>query len=277
MENDSVNSVAFPDSLGTDSAAVEPVQIGISVRTDSLLNVFKGDTFEFKVNVSWRAKAHSDAILILPVGSANAKGVTQIGVREEHSRQMQGETSISNTQFIYTLTADEAGDVAIPALRFQVPSANGPFEFQTERVAFQIKEPSHTGIAGALGILSAVVVLGGLWMLRRRMNRAKECLAKKRSKERAISEEFHALGKRVTKSDCRSWLLDLEKICKSWAKNQFGNDNLEALAKAGKIKGWDSLIENFAHARYGGGGQDAFEIKETWKLAAKLLNIQEDV
>lgn len=228
MENDSVNSVAFPDSLGTDSAAVEPVQIGISVRTDSLLNVFKGDTFEFKVNVSWRAKAHSDAILILPVGSANAKGVTQIGVREEHSRQMQGETSISNTQFIYTLTADEAGDVAIPALR-------------------------------------------------RRMNRAKECLAKKRSKERAISEEFHALGKRVTKSDSRSWLLDLEKICKSWAKNQFGNDNLEALAKAGKIKGWDSLIENFAHARYGGGGQDAFEIKETWKLAAKLLNIQEDV
>lgn len=260
-----------------DSSAVEPVQIGISVRTDSLLDVVKGDTFEFKVNVSWRADAHANAILILPMGSANAKGVTQIGVREEHFRQMQGESSISNTQFIYTLTADEAGDVAIPALRFQVPSANGPFEFQTERVVFQIKEPSHVGIAGALGVLLAVIALGGFWMMRRRMKLTKEFLAKKRLEERTISKEFYSLGKRIAKSDSRSWLLDLEKICKSWAKNQFGNDNLESLAKAGKIKGWDSLIEDFAHARYGGGGYDAFEIKETWKLAAKLLNIQEDV
>ena len=91
-----------------------------------------------------------------------------------------------------------------------------------------------------------------------------------------LAEEFLLLKKRIAKADSRAWLLDLEKICKSWAMRRFGNDNLEDLAKNGLLDGWQPLLNEFAHARYGGGERDAFQNKESWKTASKLLNIQED-
>lgn len=279
MQSDSLNTVL--DSAAVDSAvaeipAAEPEQIRISVKTDSLSPVVKGDTFEFKVNVSWQTDNSSGAVLILPTGSANAKGISQIGLREEHSRVTQGGKSISNAQFVYTLVADDSGDVSVPALRFQIPTANGPFEFQTESVAFRVEEPSHWGAWVASGVLALLVVLVAVLQVLRKRGRAASQRREALQRDEAIAEEFRLLKKRVAKADSRIWLLDLEKICKSWATAHWGSDDLEALAKAGKLDGWASLLKEFAHARYGGGDRDAFENKETWKLASKLLNIHEE-
>ena len=58
--------------------------------------------------------------------------------------------------------------------------------------------------------------------------------------------------------------------------------NLDALLKSGALEkwgskeGWHTLLEEFAHARYGGGKRDAFENKETWKLAMKLMDVEEE-
>ena len=38
----------------------------------------------------------------------------------------------------------------------------------------------------------------------------------------------------------------------------------------------DGLVDEFAHARYGGGKRDGFENKETWKLAMQLMGLKED-
>ena len=52
--------------------------------------------------------------------------------------------------------------------------------------------------------------------------------------------------------------------------------NLDALVADGKLDGWKPLLEEFAHARYGGGKRDSFENKETWKLAMTLMGVKED-
>ena len=52
--------------------------------------------------------------------------------------------------------------------------------------------------------------------------------------------------------------------------------NLDNLVKDGKLEGWESLVEEFAHARYGGGKRDGFENKETWKGAMTLMGISEE-
>lgn len=272
MENDSLNTL--PEDAS--NAASSPVEIGVSVRTDSLPTIVKGDTFEFKVNVSWKAPQKESAVLILPKSSANTKGITQIGMREEHSRVLQGDASISNSRFIYTLTADDTGSVSIPAMRFEIPTANGPFEFQSERVSFHIGETSHIAVVTVFGLLAVLIVAIGVFLVFREKKRSAMRKKARREEDESLKKEFLLLKARVSKADSRIWLLDLEKICKSWAKKRFDSDNLEELFRKGLLEGWDALLEAFAHARYGGGARDAFENKETWKLAAKLLNIEED-
>ena len=59
------------------SAAVEPAQIKVSVHADALPEtIVKGDTFEYRVNVTWEASAGRNALLVVPTSSANTKGVT---------------------------------------------------------------------------------------------------------------------------------------------------------------------------------------------------------
>ena len=96
-------------------------------------------------------------------------------------------------------------------------------------------------------------------------------------------------------ADSREWLLELESICKEYVLHLFGASacgiaanagdagmpaasavNLDALVADGKLDGWKPLLEEFAHARYGGGKRDSFENKETWKLAMTLMGIKED-
>lgn len=274
MENDTWN--ALPETAPDSVTSTSPTEIGISVHTDSLPTIVKGDTFEFKVNVSWAAPSRESAVLILPKGSANAKGITQIGLREEHSRVLQGESSVSNSQFIYTLSADDTGNVSIPALRFEIPTANGPFEFQSESVTFHVDAPSGAMVFTVFGLLAFLIVALGVVLVCREKKRSAARKKTARDEDAALQKEFLLLKRRIANADSRIWLLELEKLCKSWAKKRFGNDNLEELSRNGSLEGWDALLETFAHARYGGGSRAAFENRETWKLAAKLLNIEED-
>ena len=96
----------------------------------------------------------------------------------------------------------------------------------------------------------------------------------------ALREKMVVLKQRVNTADSREWLLELEGVCKEFAAGKFGAPantvNLETLVKDGKLEGWESLVEEFAHARYGGGKRDGFENKETWKAAMKLMGISED-
>ncbi|MBP5247036.1 MAG: hypothetical protein J6Z31_04190 [Fibrobacter sp.] len=267
------------DTLNTavDSAAVEPVQIGISVHADPLPStIFLGDTFEYRVNVTWQASAGQGALLVVPTGSASAKGITQIGLREEHSQVVQNGNTVSNTQFVYKLVADDSGNVSIPALHFQIPSADGPFQFQSESVAFRIEKPSNAPVFVICGVFALALCAFACVMLLRKKKRAEALQRTEKAEDKALADEFLLLKKRIAKAESRAWLLELEKICKSWAKKRYGSENLEELLKNGTLEGWDSLVDEFAHARYGGGDRDAFQNKETWKLAAKLLNIEDE-
>ena len=72
----------------------------------------------------------------------------------------------------------------------------------------------------------------------------------------------------------------LESICKEYVAEHLGFAasavNLDNLVKEGKLEGWEALVEEFAHARYGGGKRDGFENKETWKAAMNLMGISEE-
>ena len=99
MENDSLNmenvaadsalnagAGSAPDSgASLDSGNVVPAmptpeQLGISITAgpaDGMPAITVGDTFEFPVTVSWSVQG--SALLVVPAGSANAKGLTQVG------------------------------------------------------------------------------------------------------------------------------------------------------------------------------------------------------
>ena len=96
------------------------------------------------------------------------------------------------------------------------------------------------------------------------------------------------LKQRVNTADSREWLLELESVCKGYVANHLGiadgsGDvaaasavNLDALVKDGQLEGWDTLVQEFAHARYGGGKRDGFENRETWKAAMRLMGVEEE-
>jgi hypothetical protein len=277
------------DSLNTSNAAQDssrqsgssPVrlptaaELGIHVKTVPIPSLVKGDTFELSVDVSWEAQG--SVLLIVPASSANTKGITQLNVKESHFREIKSGKEVSSSTFIYTLSADDTGSLQIPALKFQIPTQNGPIEFASESVPVRVDGPSHVAftVAGGIAILLIGVLAGFVCFLRKK--KQKEMAKKELSTEDdRIAKDFLLLKKRLANADSREWLLALEKVCKSWAMSRFGEDDLDALANAEKLEGWAPLLEEFTHARYGGGQRDAFMNRETWKIASRLMQMTED-
>ena len=316
MENDSLN-VNDADSVATDSAVAapeiqmpSPEQLGISIVAGpqgGMPAVTVGDTFEFPVTVSWSEQG--SALLVVPTGSANAKGLTQVGMSQESARSVKDGKEIASITFTYKIVAGDTGDLHVPAMRFEIPTQMGqPLDLRSESVDVRVNEPFNP-LPLAVGLIVAVCVLcAGLWRVKRR-NAAREAVAAKNAAENALRTKMLVLKQRVNSADSREWLLELESICKEYVANKFpelaegitsaaGNSagkvpepaeglaagnasaasavNLDALVKDGKLEGWESLVEEFAHARYGGGKRDGFENKETWKGAMKLMGISED-
>ena len=297
MENDSLNAavdsvgVAVPDSGAAEQDSTPalqmptPEQLGISITSGpegGMKPVTVGDTFDFPVTVSWSVQG--SALLVVPSGSANAKGLTQVGLSQESSRSVKDGKEVASITFTYKIVAQDTGNLHIPALRFEIPTQVGmPLDLRSESVDVRVDEPFNP-LPLAVGAVVAVCVLcAGLWRARRRAA-AREAVAARNAAENALREKMMVLKQRVNSADSREWLLELEGICKEYAARRFGltaddngaGVNLETLVKDGKLEGWEALVEEFAHARYGGGQRDGFENKETWKAAMALMGVSEE-
>ena len=285
MENDSLNtavdSTAVPDSAAPEMVMPTPEQLGISVVSGpqgGMPAVTVGDTFEFPVTVSWSVQG--SALLVMPTGSANAKGLTQVGVSQESARSVKDGKEIASIMFTYKIAAQDTGNLHVPALRFEIPTQMGqPLDLRSESVDVRVNEPFNP-LPIVVGLVVALLVLcAGLWRAKRRAA-AREAVAARNAAQDALRARMLVLKQRVNTADSREWLLELESICKEYVAEKFGLAasavNLDTLVKDGQLEGWESLVEEFAHARYGGGKRDGFENKETWKGAMKLMGISED-
>ena len=288
MENDSLNVENAADSAAIDSviAAPEiemptPEQLGISISAGpqgGMPAVTVGDTFEFPVTVSWGVQG--SALLVVPTGTANAKGLTQVGMSQESARSVKDGKEVASITFTYKILAADTGNLHIPAMRFEIPTQMGqPLDLRSESVDVRVNEPFNPLPLGVGLVVAICVLLAGLWRVKRR-SAAREAVAAKNAAEDALRERMMVLKQRVNTADSREWLLELESICKEYVAGKFGMAasavNLDNLVKDGKLEGWESLIEEFAHARYGGGKRDGFENRETWKGAMTLRAISED-
>ncbi len=293
MENDSLNvenvvadSVQSAGASDSVVAAPEiemptPEQLGISISAGpqgGMPAVTVGDTFEFPVTVSWGVQG--SALLVVPTGTANAKGLTQVGMSQESARSVKDGKEVASITFTYKILAADTGNLHIPAMRFEIPTQMGqPLDLRSESVDVRVNEPFNP-LPLAVGLIVAVcVLLAGLWRVKRRAA-VRETVAAKNAAEDALRERMMVLKQRVNTADSREWLLELESICKEYVAGKFGMAasavNLDNLVKDGKLEGWESLVEEFAHARYGGGKRDGFENKETWKGAMTLMGISEE-
>ena len=171
----------------------------------------------------------------------------------------------------------------IPTMRFEIPTPTGQsLDLRSDSVPIRVDAPFNAMPFIAGGVVGVCVLLAALCRMRKRA-KAKAELAKWNGALSAIRERMMVLKQRVNVADSREWLLELEGACKSYAALRFGASeseassiNLDNLVKDGALEGWEHLIEEFAHARYGGGNRDSFENKETWKLAMQLLGLEED-
>ena len=257
-----------------------PEQLGISVAAGPaggmpVLTV--GDTFDFPVTVSWSVQG--SALLVVPTGSANAKGLTQVGMSQESTRSVKDGKEIASITFTYKIVAEDTGNLHIPALKFEIPTQVGqPLDLRSESVDVRVNEPFNP-LPIVVGLVVALLVLcAGFWRAKRRAA-AKAAVAQKSAADKDLREKMMVLKQRVNMADSREWLLELEGLCGSYVANKFPDVaavNLDAMVKDGKLEGWEGLVEEFAHARYGGGKRDGFENKETWKAAMKLMGISED-
>ncbi len=275
------------------------------------LSATVGDTINFPVTVSW--SVNGSAILVVPTSSANAKGILQLGVSQESSRSVKDGKEMAQITFNYKLVMQDTGNLNIPAMRFEIPTPTGQsIDLRSESVPIRVDAPFNALPFIAGGAVGVCVLLTALWRMRKRAN-ARAAAAAKNAFENALREKMMVLKQRVMVADSREWLLELEGICKEYALHRFGASacgiagsagasgvaaeksagtasagkmsaatmpaasvNLDALVADGKLDGWKPLLEEFAHARYGGGKRDSFENKETWKLAMQLMGVKED-
>ncbi len=299
MENDSLNesenviASGAKQSIGADSAAVDsgvpapeiqlptPEQLGISITSGpqgGLHAVTVGDTIDFPVTVSWAVQG--SALLVVPASSANAKGLTQVAMSQESARSVKDGAEVASITFTYKIVAQDTGNLNVPALRFEIPTPVGrPLDLRSESVPVRVNEPFNPLPIGVGLVVALCVLLAGFWRVRRRAA-ARQAVAVKNAAESALREKMVVLKQRVNSADSREWLLELESVCKEHVADCLGIAqsavNLDNLVKEGNLEGWETLVEEFAHARYGGGKRDGFENKETWKAAMRLMNLDEE-
>lgn len=297
MENDSLNTdenvIASPvgakQSIDAGDSVVTapeiqlptPEQLGISITSGpqgGMHAVTVGDTFDFPVTVSWAVQG--SALLVVPASSANAKGLTQVAMSQESARSVKDGAEVASITFTYKIVALDTGNLNVPALRFEIPTQVGrPLDLRSESVPVRVNEPFNPLPIGVGLVVALCVLFAGLWRVRRRAA-ARQAVAVKNAAESALREKMVVLKQRVNSADSREWLLELESVCKEHVADRLGIAlsavNLDNLVKEGKLEGWETLVEEFAHARYGGGKRDGFENKETWKAAMRLMNIDEE-
>lgn len=282
------------DSIVNTPSLPTAKQLGISIETGNVPVLTQGDTFDFPVTVSW--SVNGSALLVVPVNSVNTKGITQLGVSQESARAVVNGQEKASITFVYKLVANDTGALSIPSIKFEIPTQLGSsIEMRSESVAVQVNSPMNI-MPVLVGVVVGVLVMVAAFLRIYRRKRARVQLAVRSAAEDELRNKMLTLKQRVNAADSRMWLLELESLCKEYALLKFGASqcgldisdegeasvqraseiSLEALQKSGLLEGWDSLLEEFAHARYGGGKRDGFENRETWKAAMKLMGIEEE-
>lgn len=289
MENDSLDMDVVQDvGVVQDSVAPMPTaeQLGISVvagprdQDGSLLPMAAtvGDTVDFPVTVSWSVQG--SALLVVPTSSATAKGLEQVALSQESARSVKDGKEVASITFTYKILAQDTGNLNIPAMRFEIPTPMGQsLDLRSESVAIRVEAPFNPLPFAVGGVVAVCVGVLGILRIRRKAA-ARASLAVRNAAADRLREKMMVLKQRINSADCRQWLLDLENVCKDYAAERFSLDvekvKLEELSKNGDLEGWESLVEKFADARYGGGKRDAFENRETWKAAMKLMGVEEE-
>ena len=199
---------------------------------------------------------------------------------QESARSVKDGAEVASITFTYKIVAQDTGNLNVPALRFEIPTPVGrPLDLRSESVPVRVNEPFNPLPIGVGLVVALCVLLAGFWRVRRRAA-ARQAVAVKNAAESALREKMVVLKQRVNSADSREWLLELESVCKEHVADCLGIAqsavNLDNLVKEGKLEGWETLVEEFAHARYGGGKRDGFENKETWKAAMRLMNLDEE-
>lgn len=279
MKQDSIilDTVAQNDlaAVAGSPSLVSMENIGVHINlAQAPQSVLVGDTFDLVVAVSWEAQ--EGALLLLPGNSVNTKGLEQISVRQESGRSVKDGREFSENHFVYTIVATDTGHFTIPAIKILSPISQGnSLELKTTPTPIHVEAPfSFLPLAFAF-IALILFAFVAFWRMRRRriQERAK-------NEQAALEKEWRAafllLKQRVHAASSRDWLLALEKECLLWIKSHLGECSMELRVKNGDFPEWKPLMDEFAHARYGGGSRDSFMNLETWKLAAKLMGVKEE-
>jgi hypothetical protein len=206
----------------------------------------------------------------------NLKGLEQISVRQESGRTIKAGKEYSENQFIYSIVATDTGHFTMPAMKILAPiSQERSLELKTEPTSIVVEAPFNFFPLIVTFVALCFFIMGAIWRNRRR----KLVLKKKeemQSEQKELRDAFLLLKQRVQAADSREWLLALEKVCLSWIKVHLGEESMEARIQKGDYPEWKPLMDEFVHARYGGGSRDSYMNLETWKLAAKLMDIKEE-
>ncbi|NLO24075.1 MAG: hypothetical protein GX116_07095 [Fibrobacter sp.] len=269
METDSTHTI---DSQAVDTPFVSINEVGVNIKLfETPTQVLLGDTFDIKVLVSWQGEA---SLLLLPLNSVNSKGLEQISVKQESGRLLQNSKIHSENTFTYKIVALDTGEWQVPSLKILSPiSQNKNLELETEPFTMRVETPFQF-LPLISSVLFLMVFFAFIYWKQKKRRQKQEQIKSERSFEENHKEAFLILKQRVNTADSREWLLALEKNCAGWAQHSLKIDSLELLVDQNPE--WNLLLEEFKHARYGGGFRDSFMNLETWKLAAKLMSFSED-
>lgn len=239
----------------------------------SKTDVSVGDTLTYTVSISVETEA---IIPVLPQSSVLAKGINQGGIKQVSSREISQGKTISKVEFIYELSISDTGNLTIPKLSFLLPAENGEgLTLQSESYSFRVESPLNP-LPFLGGLFCALAIIGmAIWKRKRSEKKRKEFLKEQQFKDDLVNE-MRLLKSRVAVANSREWLLDLERVLNNYAKNYFSKKNFQTAVKSGEIQNAENLLRLFNEARYGGGNQDVFENRETWKLAVSIMNLNEE-
>lgn len=239
----------------------------------SKTDVSVGDTLTYTVSISVETEA---IIPVLPQSSVLAKGINQEGIKQVSSREISQGKTVSKVEFIYELSISDTGNLTIPKLSFLLPAENGEgLTLQSESYSFRVESPLNP-LPFLGGLFCALAIIGmAIWKRKHSEKKRKEFLKEQQFKDDLVNE-MRLLKSRVAVANSREWLLDLERVLNNYAKNYFSKKNFQTAVKSGEIQNAENLLRLFNEARYGGGNQDVFENRETWKLAVSIMNLNEE-
>ena len=155
------DSADVGDVDGADNVTAPPLPspelLGISIsagNSDGPLTATVGDTLVFPVTVSW--SINGSAILVVPMSTANAKGILQVGMSQGSSRSVKNGKEMAQITFNYKLVVQDTGNLNIPAMRFEIPTPTGQsLDLRSDSVPLRAEAPvSMLPIVVGVGVAS---------------------------------------------------------------------------------------------------------------------------